>query len=78
MLTSAATLALCWLSTFQSATAVAVGDVGVRTNDFDPQTAKEVGRALLEAREKEKVYTLNKTKIAKSWRDAELFSLDLS
>jgi hypothetical protein len=78
MLTSVATFALCWLSTFQYATAVAVGDVGVRTGDVDPQVAKEVGRVLLEAREKEKVYTLKKTKISKSWKDADLFSFDLS
>ncbi|CRG83637.1 hypothetical protein PISL3812_00991 [Talaromyces islandicus] len=77
MLTSVATLALCWLSSFQSVTGAAVGELNQNVRRGDPEVVDAVGRALREAGQhgKDTVYRMNKTSIAKSWKDATLFSI---
>lgn len=79
MLTSVATLALCWLSAFQSVSGAAVGELSQNIRHGDSETVDAVGRALRSAgpeghKGKEITYKMNKTSLAKSWNHATLFS----
>jgi hypothetical protein len=80
MLTSVATLALFWLSSLQSVTGAAVGEVSQNIRHGDPETVDAVGRALRFAgpagnKGKEITYRMKKTELEKSWDHATLFAL---